>query len=221
MLKYFFELNQNGGGIKTPGYVLCFALLFIILFLSSKLSCHRNLQKKNNTRELVFCAICMALGFVLSYVKIFEAPMGGSITLMSTFFITFVGYLYGTYTGIITGIAYGLLQLIAKPYFVHPVQILLDYPIAFGALGLSGLFSKSRLGYIKGYLIGITGRLFFAVLSGVVFFASYAGDQNVFWYSFTYNLGYIGIEALITIALLSIPVVTEAIHYVRKIALEQ
>ncbi len=217
MLKNFMELNRNGGCLKTPGIFLFSTLIIIVLLLASIVK-SQSKSHKISTRELAFCSICMALAFVLSFAKLFEAPMGGSITLMSTFFITFVGYLYGTYTGVVTGIAYGLLQLIVKPYFIHPVQILLDYPLAFGALGLSGLFSKSHLGYIKGYLIGIAGRLFFAVLSGVVFFASYAGDQNVFWYSFTYNLGYIGIEGILTIIVMLFPVVASAIKRVKNIA---
>lgn len=217
MLQYFLELNKDGGRLKTPGYILFIALILIILLLASVLHSQKD-SHKINTRELAFCAVCMALAFALSFVKLFEAPMGGSITLMSMFFITFVGYLYGTYTGIITGIAYGLLQLIVKPYFVHPVQILVDYPLAFGALGLSGVFSKSKFGLIKGYLLGITGRLFFAVLSGVIFFAEYAGDQNVFWYSFTYNIGYIGIEGILTILILMIPAVNAGILQIKKIA---
>ena len=217
MLQYFLELNKDGGRLKTPGYILFISLIVIILLLASALHSKKD-SHKINTRELAFCSVCMALAFALSFVKLFDAPMGGSITLMSMFFITFVGYLYGTYTGITTGVAYGLLQLIVNPYFVHPVQILVDYPLAFGALGLSGVFSKAKFGLIKGYLLGITGRLFFSVLSGVIFFAEYAGDQNVFWYSFTYNVGYIGIEGIITIVILMIPAVYAGILQIKKIA---
>lgn len=218
MLKYFLECNEDGGSLKTPGYVLFIALIVVFLLIASALG--KKEKRTISTKQLVFCAICMALAYALSFVKLFDAPMGGSITLMSTFFITLVGYLYGPYIGIVTGIAYGFLQLIAGPYFVHPLQILVDYPLAFGALGLSGFFTNSKYGMIKGYLLGITGRLFFAVLSGVVFFASYAGDMNVFVYSFLYNLSYIGIEGIITMAVLMVPVVKAGINQVKQIALE-
>ncbi len=218
MLKYFLECNEDGGSLKTPGYVLFIALIVVFLLIASALG--KKEKRTISTKQLVFCAICMALAYALSFIKLFDAPMGGSITLMSTFFITLVGYLYGPYIGIVTGIAYGFLQLIAGPYFVHPLQILVDYPLAFGALGLSGFFTNSKYGMIKGYLLGITGRLFFAVLSGVVFFASYAGDMNVFVYSFLYNLSYIGIEGIITMAVLMVPVVKAGINQVKQIALE-
>lgn len=219
MLKYFLEYNENGGVLKTPGYVLFVVLIVIFLLIASALGGKKK-ARKISTKQLAFCSICMALAFVLSFVKLFEAPMGGSVTLMSMFFITFVGYLYGTYIGIITGVAYGLLQLIVGPYFVHPIQILIDYPLAFGALGLSGVFAKSKNGMIKGYLLGITGRLFFAVLSGVVFFASYAGDMNVFAYSFLYNFAYIGIEGAITIVVLMILTSSGALKQIKRIASE-
>lgn len=219
MLHYFFEYNSSGGCLKVPGTILLIAIIVVALLALSLVNGKKRKQAFS-TKQLAFSAICMALAFALSYVKLFNAPMGGSITLMSTFFITLVGYLYGTYVGIITGVAYGLLQLIAGPYLVHPIQILVDYPLAFGALGLSGLFSHSRYGLIKGYLVGISGRLFFAVLSGIVFFAEYAGDQNVFLYSFTYNLSYIGLEAVITIVILLLPAVKDGIVELKRIALE-
>lgn len=218
MLKYFLECNENGGFLKTPGYVLFIALVIVFLLTASALG--KKEKRTISTKQLVFCAICMALAYALSFVKLFDAPMGGSITLMSTFFITLVGYLYGPYIGIVTGVAYGFLQLITNPYFVHPLQILVDYPLAFGALGLSGFFMNSKYGLLKGYLLGITGRLFFAMLSGVVFFASYAGDMNVFVYSFLYNVSYIGIEGIITMVIIMIPVVKAGINQVKQIALE-
>lgn len=218
MLNYFLEINENGGSLKAPGYILFAALILICLFAVSKIN-SRHQAHKISTKQLSFCAICMALAFVLSFVKLFDAPMGGSITLMSTFFITLVGYLYGTYIGVITGVAYGLLQLIVGPYFVHPIQILVDYPLAFGALGLSGVFAQAKHGLIKGYLLGITGRLFFAVLSGVVFFASYAGDMNVFLYSFAYNFAYIGIEGVLTVLILLVPAVKKGLSQIKQISI--
>ena len=91
-------------------------------------------------KQLTFCALCIALGVVTSYIKFASLPFGGSITLFSMLFVALPGYLYGVRTGVITGVAYGILQFLIEPYVAAPVQILLDYPLAFGALGLSGLF---------------------------------------------------------------------------------
>ena len=54
--------------------------------------------------------------------------------------------------------------------------MLVDYPLAFAALGLSGFFSEADRGLLKGYLLGAFGRFFFAFLSGYLFFAYYAPE---------------------------------------------
>lgn len=217
MLQYFYSVNSDGITLKTPSYVFFGFLIFLILLLVSFKS-SKSTNKRFNTRKLAFCSISIALAFALSYIKLFEAPMGGSITLMSSFFITFIGYLYGPYIGIMSGIAYGFLQLIAGPYVIHPMQLLMDYPFAFGALGLSGIFCNKKYGVISGYITGVLGRYIFAILSGVIFFASYAGDQNVWVYSILYNGGYLGIEALITLVILCIPPVRDGLKEIKKIA---
>lgn len=68
------------------------------------------------TKQLVFCAAAMALAFVTSYVKIFQMPWGGSVTLCSMLFIVLVANWYGVGTGVLVGLAYGILQFIQEPY---------------------------------------------------------------------------------------------------------
>src|SRR5699024_3956789 len=107
--------------------------ILIILIISMS----GNSTKKISTKQLVFSSMSLALATVTSFIKFASLPFGGSITLFSMFFICFIGYLYGPKIGLMTGVAYGILQLITGPYIYHPLQILLDYPLAFGALGLS------------------------------------------------------------------------------------
>lgn len=85
-------------------------------------------------------------------------------------FLVLIGYWYGLRAGLMTAIAYGFLQLVSDPYIISIPQMLVDYIFAFGALGLSGLFSKSKNGLVKGYIAGVLGRYFFAFLSGMIFF---------------------------------------------------
>ena len=136
------------------------------------------------------------------------------------FFICFIGYLYGTKVGIITGAAYGILDFILKPYAITLIQPLLDYPVAFGLLGLSGIFSKSKYGIIKGYLLGVAGRFVCHVITGIVYFSEYAGGRNVVVYSLSYNASYIVPEAVLTVLVLLIPAVRQALDTVKKMALE-
>ena len=173
-------------------------------------------------RQIMFSAMAMALGTVTSMIKLFDAPMGGSVTLCSMLFIVLIGYWYGPKVGILTGVAYGILQLIIDPYILSLPQMIVDYPLAFGALGTSGFFTNSKNGLQKGYLLGIFGRWVFAFLSGYIFFAYYAWEGwNPAAYSAVYNLSYIGIEGVITMILISLPPVKNALASVKKLALDE
>ena len=97
-------------------------------------------------KKLAFSAMGIALAMVTSYIKIWEMPMGGSVTLLSMLFICLIGNWFGAGYGILTGAAYGILQLIVDPYMVSVWQVLFDYPFAFGALGLAGIFRNQRYG---------------------------------------------------------------------------
>ena len=172
-------------------------------------------------KQLAFCAMAIALGTVLSNLKIYEFPFGGSITLLSMLIICLPGYWFGLEAGLITGAAYGVLQLIIDPYVIHPVQLLVDYPLAFGAFGLSGLFTEKKNGLLKGYAAGIVGRWIFATISGWIFFAEYAWEG---WaplpYSLVYNGIYIFSEAAITYIVLAIPYARSDLARIKKLALE-
>lgn len=172
-------------------------------------------------KQLAFCAMAIALGTILSNLKIYEFPFGGSITLLSMLVICLPGYWFGLEAGLITGVAYGVLQLIIDPYVIHPAQLLIDYPLAFGAFGLSGLFADKKNGLLKGYAAGIIGRWIFATLSGWIFFAEYAWEG---WgplpYSLVYNGIYIFSEAAITYIILAIPYVRQALGRLKKLAAE-
>ena len=98
---------------------------------------------------------------------------------------------------------------------------MVDYLLAFGALGLSGLFANTKQGLLKGYITAILGRYFFAVLSGCMFFGAYAWEGwNPVAYSCVYNGIYIFAEAVLTIILLAIPAVNKSFARVRRMALE-
>ncbi len=170
----------------------------------------------SNTRKLVFSAMGIALAMVTSYIKVWEMPMGGSVTLLSMLFICLIGYWFGPRYGLITGIAYGILQFVVDPYMVSLPQVLFDYPLAFGALGLSGFFSDKKYGLQTGYVAGVLGRFVFSTLSGVIFFASYAPEgMNPWVYSSLYQGTYLGAEGIVTLIILSIPPVSKALASVK------
>ncbi|MFI3171350.1 MAG: energy-coupled thiamine transporter ThiT [Eubacteriales bacterium] len=173
----------------------------------------------SKTKKLVFSAMAIALATATSYLKIMEMPMGGSVTLFSMMFIVLIGYWFGPKYGIITGVAYGLLQFVIDPYILSIPQVLIDYPLAFGALGLSGFFHNKKFGLYIGYVVSVLGRYFFAFLSGYIFFGMYAPEGwNPVMYSLAYNGGYLGAEAVITLCILAIPPVVKALDRVKAMA---
>jgi thiamine transporter len=176
---------------------------------------------KDTTKKLVYSALGIALALVTSYIKLWEMPMDGSVTLLSMLFICLIGYWYGLKYGLIAGIAFGLLQFVIDPYMISVPQVILDYPFAFGALGLSGLFCDKRFGLQIGYVLGVIGRFVCSTLSGVIFFADYAPEGiNPWVYSIAYQGSYLGVELLLTLIVISIPPVAKALSLVKGQAKE-
>lgn len=207
----------------TAGYTLL-VLLMLVLFVSIGLATAKHAEKRKlDTKQLVFSGVAVALAMVTSMIKLFHLPMGGSVTLFSMLFICLIGYWYGTKIGIMTGLAYGLLQIIIDPYIISFPQMLLDYFFAFSALGLSGLFHKSKLGLVKGYAVGVIGRYLCSVLSGVIFFGIYAADYGMspIVYSLAYNGITIGLEGVITLVILALPPVTHAFTQVKRLTVNE
>lgn len=212
----FIVPNQEGAyDLTTAGYS-ALVLLFVALLLLGAAFFHS--KKKLSVRQLVFSSMAIALSMVTSMVKLFDLPMGGSVTLLSMLFIVLIGYWYGLGSGLSAAIAYGVLQLVIDPYILSFPQMLVDYLLGFGALGLSGFFSNKKNGLIKGYLLGILGRYFFTFLSGWIFFGMYAPESfpNAVIYSLVYNGSYIGAEGLITLIVIALPPVAKALETVKK-----
>lgn len=163
-------------------------------------------MKQLSTKMLVEAGIMIALAQILSYVKIFEAPYGGSVTAGSMVPILFFAIRWGLKPGLLAGMVYGLLQFILGPkYSFHIFSILLDYLVAFGLLGLAGLFRKNLKGVYAGTFLGIFGRFASSVLSGVIIWASYAPeDMNPWVYSIIYNGAYLLPELIISFVLIGI-----------------
>jgi len=172
----------------------------------------------SGTKKLTVAAMCIALAFVLNQVSLFRMPQGGSITPASMLFIVLAGYWLGPVYGIIAGVGKGLLDLTTGFVNVHPIQVLLDYPLAFGMLGMAGFFRKMNFGLQIGYIVGVLGRLLMVFTSGLVFFVDVAGLGLVSgaWVSFVYNIAYIGPEMVVTLIIISLPSLRHAIDVVTK-----
>ena len=173
----------------------------------------------------------VALSTVLSMVKIWEAPLGGSVTLFSMVPIILCGFLHGAKMGFFSAFVYAVIQLLlgigtvayVPEAFAVVLCIFLDYILAFSCLGVSGCFRSLSLfksekvnRYVNvtiGSLVALLLRFFFHVLSGAVVWYSITKDggwnEAVFkygkWaYSLIYNSGFMVPEIILT--LLAVPV---------------
>jgi len=200
--EYLYQLVQP----KSLGSVAALVILAAVFIVISR-------NTKINTKMLAYGAIAIAASFVLSFVKVVQFPNGGSITVASMLPLFMFSFAAGPRAGVTAGLCYGLLQFIQEPYFLHWAQFLLDYPLAFAMLGLAGFF---RHNVYLGAVTGAAGRLVCSFISGVVFFAEYAGGQNVFLYSFLYNISYILPDVIICLILLSISSVRSVISKISE-----
>lgn len=167
--------------------------------------------------------MAIALATVISVVlKLPSLPFGGSVTLFSMLVVCLPGYWYGLRYGLLTALAYGTLQLLFDPYIIHPLQMLLDYPLAYAALGLSGVFANSKHGLIKGYLLGVTGRFIMHMISGLIYFTTYVpdlkGNLAAIWGSTVYNMSYIVPELVLTVILLLLPPVAALMKRLKEMS---
>ena len=172
------------------------------------------------TRRLAYAAMCIAIAFVLSCIKLFRMPQGGSVTPAAMLPLILFCLACGPVQGLAVGCAFGLLQLIEDPYVIHPIQLLLDYPAAYGAMCVACLANllpekAKRFRLPLGVALGYLARLVMAVLSGVIFFAEYAGDQNVILYSLGYNAAYLAPEMVIAVLISIIPGMSHLVDTIR------
>ena len=219
----FNFMVTGDGGLTTAGYAIAI-IAGIVLFLAAIYFAGKHSAKqKLTTRQLVFCAVAMALAFVTSYLKIFTLPWGGSVTLCSMLFIVLVANWYGVGTGITVGLAYGILQFIQEPYVLSFFQVCCDYILAFAALGVAGFFAKQSNGLLKGYIAAVIARGAFHALGGYLYWMSYMPENFpkslTAVYPIVYNYSYLVAEGVITVIVISIPAVAKALTRVKKAAL--
>lgn len=216
------SLFVNGeGGLTAAGYALSAALLILSVLAGLSLA-DRGEGKGLSVKHLAYCAMAVALAYVTSFIRVFKLPYGGSVTLLSMLFIVLVANWYGVRTGMLVGFAYGILQFLQEPYFLTLFQVCCDYVLAFAALGLAGLFRGKKNSLLIGYVTAVLARGAFHSLGGYLYWMDYMPEnfpqalRNL--YPIIYNYSYLLAEAAVTVAVMKIPAVEQALERVRKAA---
>lgn len=213
---------NSEGGLTTAGYVLSIGVMVVCVLAGLALSDRTEKNRTFSARRLAYCAMAVALAYVTSFIKPFELPYGGSVTLLSMLFIVLVGNWYGVKTGVLVGLAYGVLQFLQEPYFLSLFQVCCDYVLAFAALGLSGLFRKRKNGLLIGYIAAVLARGFFHSLGGYLYWMDYMPENFPrslrALYPIIYNYSYLLAEGVITVIIIRLPAVSNALERIRKSA---
>lgn len=151
----------------------------------------------------------IALAQILSYVKVFNMPQGGSITAASMAPIILFSLIYGLKDGLLAAFAYGFLQFIlGGGIAIHPLSILLDYLLGFGVMGFAGIFktnTKNLKAALMGTFLGTFLRFVMVFLAGIIVWGSYAPEgMDVWYYSLTYNGAYMVPEIIVTMIVVAL-----------------
>ena len=168
----------------------------------------------SNTRILAECALMLAVGIVLSLVKLIDLPYGGSVTVASMLPVILISYRHGVKYGLLTGLAFGIIQqllglktLSYVTTFISIIAvILLDYVVAFAVIGFGGAFRKiiknQPAALVAGAILACVLRYACHVISGATVWAGLSIPTNAaLIYSFGYNATYMVPETIVTAAL--------------------
>ena len=127
---------------------------------------------KLDSKTMARIGLALALATIIDFIKVIDLPNGiGSINLGSVVPIIVIALFYGPEIGMLTGLLFGLINLIISPYIVHPLQVLFDYPLPYMAVGLAGYFKNKKL---IGASVGMFFKFIFHFISGFLFFGQFA-----------------------------------------------
>ena len=196
---------------------------------------------KNKTITLVECAVLLAASVILSFIKIYEAPLGGSVTLFSMVPLMVISIRHGMRWGLGAAFTFSIFKLwMGAGNFAYVptltgiiVVILLDYIVAYTVIGTAGLFRKCTFTKNEGKNLTIStllGVLTACILRFVSHFVNgavvwYEITKNLEWneyvqtvgmwlYSFVYNITYLGPETVMTV--IAVPVIVSILGVMKK-----
>ncbi len=183
-------------GSYTESYQLWVAVgVFLAIAVVAVFAIVKRDDSVHDARAVAMASVCIAISFALSYIRLFKLPQGGSITMASLTLLGIYSYMYGIKRGVLAGIVYGVLQSIQDPWVVHPIQYILDYPLAFAMIGLVGVFKgrtrSAQVDIALGFVVAIVARYICHFFSGSIFFGEYGADfgiMNAWAWGSIYNL---------------------------------
>ena len=184
-----------------------FAVIAVAIVITAAFVFGKNDKSGFTTKSVSYAAVCIAMSFALSYLRIIKMPQGGAITIASLLPLMIYAYAFGVKKGVFAGIVYGILQAVQDTYILHPAQFILDYPAAFSCIGLAGIFASfakwdkyPQVKFLAGAIVAGIGRFIMHFISGIFAFGTFAPEGTpVVIYSLTYQALYVFPDLLICV----------------------
>lgn len=180
------------------------ALAVILIAVSRK-------KQKWSAQIVASGALAISMSFVLSCIRLYRMPTGGSVTPGSMLPLMLFSVSFGVGPGLLAGLAYGLMQYLQGGWWLNIWQFILDYLLAFAALGLAGLaYKKDSKWMFVSIPVAALGRAVCAILAGLMWVAGSAPEELVIGstqfsspllYSVVYNGAYLLPDTLICLVL--------------------
>ena len=207
MSEWFNDLFSKFGKLNDTTWVTLGALAALGLILLAE----SRSFKKWNAKTIAFGALSIALSFVLSCIRLYRMPTGGSVTPGSMLPLMLFAVSFGMSPGLLAGLAYGALQYLQGGWWLNVWQFLLDYFLAFAALGLAGIaHNKNDKWLYLSIPIAALGRAVCAILAGLMWVADTPVSELVIGstqfnspllYSIVYNGAYLIPDTIICLIL--------------------
>ena len=216
----YYVLTENGYG----ALVVIAILVMILIDVLRGRKANAAGEKRLPVTTVTFAGASIALAYVLSFIKLYPMPWGGAVTLLSMFFVAYVGYLFGPGVGFAAAFVYSILQFIQDggSYMLSPFQVCCDYFLAFTALGASGFFKNKKNGLVIGYIFAVMLRGLFHTIGGYLYWMDYMPEDFpsslAAIYPLAYNYAYLIPEMIITVIVILLPPVKKALNRVKAMA---
>lgn len=195
-------------------------------------------------RRWLWFVLLLAMGIVLSYLQPITLAEGGEVTFLSMLAIVLIGYFYGGWTGILGALLFAVIKYFLDYHLTLNVAELTDYIFGYGLLGVGGFFgnrqgrhqsqnaqesgSVEKNGFVEEgsstllrcYLLAVTLRYIESVWNCLQYYYKPWESlwENIWDESIVYCAGYVGAEVLITVVILLIPQVRDALEYLKFVA---
>ena len=156
------------------------------------------MSNRSIIKRITECGVLMALALALSYIKLFKMPFGGSVSIGSLP-LMLIAARYGFKTSLVCSITFGFLLVANGATILHPIQFVLDYPLAYSCISLAGLIKwETGLKAVTAITMANIVKLQIHVIAGAIFFVKNKETfKETLIASYGYNCGHLIPETII------------------------